>query len=117
MRTSVKVILAAAALTAIGSGPSLACGRGYNVDAYGRCFPAYLGTGVETGNRPYYAPRAYYAPRYVPQYYGGQPYYQERYYRRDYDPGAAIALGIAGAAAAAIASQQRHYRPKRYRHR
>jgi len=59
----------------------------------------------------------------VPYYYGGygyygDPYYNGRYYRhRDYDQGAAIALGIAGATAAVIASQARYPYRKRYRYR
>ena len=80
MRNAVKILLAVAAVTVLGSAPSYACGRGWNVDAYGRCFPAWMGTGVETGGGGYYAPRSYYEPRayYAPQYNG----YYPRHYRR-----------------------------------
>lgn len=76
-----------------------------------------LGTvaGAAAASRSYdYGPR-YYAPGYYggPAYYGagyygtgyyGEPYYGRRYYRRyTYDPGPAVALGVIGAVAGAMA--------------
>ncbi|WP_276200099.1 BA14K family protein [Chelatococcus sp. XZ-Ab1] len=60
--------------------------------------------------RPYYA-RPYYGDYYRPYYYGG---YYRPYYGYGYDPGAAIAAGIFGLAAGAIASSAIAAPPRRY---
>jgi hypothetical protein len=87
MHTQIKrLVLTLAALTPLvmfgGSPASAACGDGWNVDRYGRCFPAYL------DNRPqpryyghhYGAPRHYYRARrhYAPYGYYHQPRYKHR---------------------------------------
>ena len=84
--------------------------------------PGYYGPAYGYGYRPYYG--GYYAPS--PVYYGPRPYaygygyrpYYRGYYRPyygyyDYDPGAAIAAGIVGLAAGAIASSAMAPPPRR----
>jgi hypothetical protein len=55
-----------------------------------------------------------------PVYYGGGPYYGYPYRHRygyDYDPGAAVALGIIGSVAGLMAREAyRHHRGHRHHH-
>src|SRR5690242_18321897 len=56
----------------------------------------------------------------VPYGYYGDTYYRGPYYRHRYyepDPGAAVAMGILGAAAGAIAHQAYHHRRHRHHQR
>jgi hypothetical protein len=83
-----RAIGAGVAIGVIGAlaGAAIAQNQGY----YG---PGYYGPG-------YYGSPGYYGPGYYgPGYYGGPGYY----YGYRYDPGPAIALGVIGAAAAAMA--------------
>ena len=70
MRNSMRIVLFAAALPMVAvlstGSASAACGDGWNVDARGRCFPAWMGTGVYTGRYPQYYGRDY-----------GRGYYRE----------------------------------------
>ena len=83
------------------AGQQASAADGCSYDAYGRlyCMP-----GAQPG---------------VPYGYSGDGYGRPYYYRHRYDepdPGAAVALGIIGAAAGAIAHHTYHHRRHRHRH-
>jgi BA14K-like protein. len=103
--------------------PAFPAGRVYGGGYYGpRRYGGYYGRsyyprryyGRAYYGRPYYGRPYYGGYRYRPYYYGGyyRPYYGYGY---GYDPGAAVAAGIFGLAAGAIASSAIASPPRRYR--
>lgn len=99
-----KKMITAATIAIAGFGVSAGTASAADGCSFGYRGGVYCAPGARPG-----VPYGYYG-------YGGYPYGRPHAYHRRYDPGAAIALGVIGAAAAAIAGSRRgHHR--RYRHR